>query len=225
MFNLVTMFAVLVFAPLAPVWGNGALQPVSEEAYTADLEEQGMRNGRMSQHRLLEVEGCLLERDAAYAFAVMMDAARTDGITLDAGDCYRSYDAQAAARSRRCEEEVREVTALDVVTGERIVVSEERVEVCEGPPTAKAGSSNHGWGRAIDFRSMGCRDEAFAWLQERGSEFGWVHPDWARCGRSSQEPWHWEWGGVREVPPVLSGIAFEGSSAFPRSYVPEGRVR
>jgi hypothetical protein len=222
--NLVVALAVVLLTAV-PGWTQSDLQPAAAEATSADLESEGLRNGRMPDHRLIEVEGCRLERDAAYAFALMSDAARVDGITLQPGDCYRSYEAQSSARARRCDDEVREVTALDAVTGEVTVVSRETVTVCEGPPTAPAGSSNHGWGRAIDFVSMQCGDTTFAWLQERASEFGWVHPSWAECGRSTQEPWHWEWAGVEPVPPILSGLAFEGSDAFPRSLAPRSRVR
>lgn len=227
--NLLVAVTIAMSGPSVPGWAQGDLQPAADEAYSVDLESQGFVNGRMPDTRLLAVGSCVLERDAAYAFALMSEAARVDGVVLDPGDCYRSYAAQDAVRSRRCEDEVREVTALDAVTGEVTVVSRETVTVCEGPPTARAGSSNHGWGRAIDFtaggRSMGCGDEAFAWLQENGAGFGWVHPAWAHCGRSTQEAWHWEWAGVQEVPPVLSGLAFEGSAAFPISLVPESRVR
>ena len=222
--NQVIALVMVVFAAV-PGWTPAELRPAAAEATSTDLESEGLRNGRMPDLRLIEVEGCLLERDAAYAYALMSDAARTDGLTLQPGDCYRSFEAQSSARDRRCDEEVREVTALDAVTGEVTVVSSETVTVCEGPPTARAGSSNHGWGRAIDFASMSCGDAAFAWLEARASEFGWVHPPWAQCGRSTQEAWHWEWAGVEPVPPILSGIAFEGSDAFPRSLVPTSRVR
>ena len=75
--------------------------------------------------------------------------------------------------------------------------------VC-GVPTAVPGHSNHGWGRAIDVVDttgrrasvLSCRDPQFEWLVENGPTFGWVLPPWARCGRSTAEPWHWEWAGL-----------------------------
>ena len=75
----------------------------------------------------------------------------------------------------------------------------ERVRVCR-VPTAKPGNSNHGWGRAVDLTVDGslltCDSEAFVWLQENASRYGWVHPAWAGCGADKEEAWHWEWGGT-----------------------------
>lgn len=56
------------------------------------------------------------------------------------------------------------------------------------------GTSNHGWGLAIDLCSSETRGESFAWLADNGPTFGWVNPDWARRGgRGPYEPWHWEY--------------------------------
>ena len=74
-------------------------------------------------------------------------------------------------------------------------------------PTARAGHSNHGWGRAIDLMSragmLTCRSKAFLWMQDHAHEYGWVHPPWARCGAPLEEPWHWEWAGVVEPETVV----------------------
>ena len=47
--------------------------------------------------------------------------------------------------------------------------------------------------------TLGCRDRAFIWLQANAQLFGWVHPPWAHCGMSTQEPWHWEYAGLVEA--------------------------
>jgi hypothetical protein len=47
-------------------------------------------------------------------------------------------------------------------------------------------------GRAV----LSCTDRAFRWLQGNAYRFGWVHPRWAWCDRSTREPWHWEYAGV-----------------------------
>jgi LAS superfamily LD-carboxypeptidase LdcB len=74
--------------------------------------------------------------------------------------------------------------------------------VCTGPPIAYPGTSNHGWGRAIDFKDrrnvLTCYDEEFLWLKNNAHRFGWVHPPWAHCGMETQEPWHWEYAGVTD---------------------------
>jgi hypothetical protein len=35
-------------------------------------------------------------------------------------------------------------------------------------------------------------------MQGNAHRFGWVHPDWAHCGKVTQEPWHWEYAGVTD---------------------------
>jgi hypothetical protein len=40
-------------------------------------------------------------------------------------------------------------------------------------------------------------------MQGNAYRFGWVHPDWATCGKRTQEPWHWEFAGVTD--PLLLG--------------------
>src|SRR5690606_17601730 len=118
--------------------------------------------------------------------------ARADDIQLSTQDCYRSLDAQTSAYERRCPFVEERVTKVDPETGEEEVIEVRRNRACSGPPIARPGRSNHGWGRAIDFgngrRVLSCGDAAFHWLQENAGRFGWVHPSWANCGRSTQEP-------------------------------------
>ena len=61
---------------------------------------------------------------------------------------------------------------------------------------AVPGTSNHGWGVAVDFA---CGAEQFGsagyrWLKANGPKYGWTHPSWAEPGGSRPEPWHWEYG-------------------------------
>jgi len=176
--------------------------PAADEAYTADLELDGYVNGRMPSDRLLTWEGCTLERDAAYMYALLMEEAERDEIYLGWEDCYRSFNNQRSSYDRRCP--VTEVPTFenDPVTGERLQTGTREVRVCSGPPIAKAGQSNHGWGRAVDFTDgrgvLTCNDRAFRWLQGNAYRFGWVHPAWAQCGRSTAEPWHWEYASVTD---------------------------
>ncbi len=173
--------------------------PAGFLAYSEDLEQAGFVNGRMPSDRLMASQGCLLERDAAYTFALMVEAAETDGIRLRTEDCYRSYNHQKWAWETRCPYTDVAVRVVDPETGEE-AWGTRSVRRCSGPPIARAGESNHGWGRAIDFTDgygvLSCRDEEFLWLQANGYKFGWVHPPWAHCGQPTEEGWHWEWAGV-----------------------------
>lgn len=64
------------------------------------------------------------------------------------------------------------------------------------PGTAAAavpGTSNHGWGQAIDFGArvnVGGSDE-HKWMVQHAPAFGWTWPGWARRS-PTYEPWHWE---------------------------------
>lgn len=176
--------------------------PASDEAYTLDLEIDGYVNGAMDKSRLMTLEGCTLERDAAYMYALLMEAAERDGIDLGWEDCYRSYNAQKASYDKRCPSTDEPIFETDPLTGESVQTGSKATRVCSGPPTARAGFSNHGWGRAVDFSNgrsvLDCNDKAFRWLQGNAHRFGWVHPPWAWCDRSTREPWHWEYAGVSD---------------------------
>lgn len=63
----------------------------------------------------------------------------------------------------------------------------------KGSLAASAGTSNHGWGLAIDFCEVTYTGERGRWLHEVGAVFGWENPDWAHAGGAGPyEPWHWE---------------------------------
>ncbi|GAB4086840.1 hypothetical protein GCM10028784_34700 [Myceligenerans cantabricum] len=60
---------------------------------------------------------------------------------------------------------------------------------------AQPGTSDHGWGQAIDlpegdaWRFGGAYYE---WLRANGPGYGWDNPAWARQGNGREEPWHFE---------------------------------
>jgi D-alanyl-D-alanine carboxypeptidase len=176
--------------------------PANDEAYTLDLEVDGYHNGSMPDDRMMSFDGCTLERDAAYMYALLMEAAEEDGVTLSYEDCYRSYSSQAAAYNSRCPVIETPTFGVDPLTGASVQTGVSSGRACSGPPTARPGHSNHGWGRAVDFTDgygvLGCSDATFRWMQGNAHRFGWVHPDWAHCGMSTQEPWHWEFAGVTD---------------------------
>jgi len=197
-----TFVALLILvASLAP----GELpeyEPAGDSAYTLDLELDGYVNGRMDSGRLMKLGTCTLERDAAYTYSLMVEAAAEDGVGLRPTDCYRSYDTQKRAYDRRCPVETVPVYADNGVSGARQQTGTKQMRVCTGPPTARAGQSNHGWGRAVDFRDrygiIDCYDAEFHWLKRNAYRFGWVHPAWAHCGMKTAEAWHWEYAGVTD---------------------------
>src|SRR5215218_3532949 len=62
---------------------------------------------------------------------------------------------------------------------------------------AVPGTSNHGWGLAVDLCGGMERfgTAAFRWMTANAGRFGWVHPQWADPGNGREEPWHWEYAG------------------------------
>jgi cell wall-associated NlpC family hydrolase len=60
---------------------------------------------------------------------------------------------------------------------------------------AVPGTSNHGWGLAVDLcggvDSYGTAQ--YAWMVANAGRFGFVHPTWADPGNGREEPWHWEY--------------------------------
>ncbi len=75
----------------------------------------------------------------------------------------------------------------------------EQVEVYQRKPSLAAvpGTSEHGWGKAVDFCG-GVEDagsSANEWMKANAGSFGWFHPDWAEPSGSRPEAWHWEFNG------------------------------
>ena len=74
-----------------------------------------------------------------------------------------------------------------------------------GCPSARPGTSDHGWGQAIDlawlFHNRKSRKEydrtiakpLWQWMNKNAPKYGWIHPDWASERKGSiYEAWHWE---------------------------------
>jgi len=131
----------------------------------------GYRNGCIPKAALKSIWGYpyhFLRGDAAAAFDRMSrDYAGTFGKPICVTDSYRSYAQQVALK------------ALKPVLA------------------AAPGTSNHGWGQAVDlcdginsFSSV-----THQWMRTNAPRFGWYLPSWAQQGGSKPEPWHWEFGG------------------------------
>jgi len=129
----------------------------------------GYANGRIPQSALCALpSGDLLRADAAYAFAALNAAYReATGNDLCIGNTYRSYSQQVALHAEK------------------------------PSMTAEPGTSNHGWGTAVDLCGGAERfgTATYRWLSANAPDYGWVNPDWAQAGGSRPEPWHWEFEG------------------------------
>ena len=80
-----------------------------------------------------------------------------------------------------------------LASGYRTIAQQYAVKAEKGGLAATPGTSNHGWGLAIDFCSKETQGARWTWLKENGPLYGFVNPSWALAGGSGpHEPWHWE---------------------------------
>ena len=134
----------------------------------------GHQNGRIPAPALCPLPGDpgeILRCDAAAAFGQMSAAyAERFGTPISVTDSYRDYAGQV-----RCRQE-------------------------KGSMCATPGTSNHGWGMALDLgggiNRFGTAEHE--WMRANGGQYGWVHPAWAQASGSKPEAWHFEFhpGGV-----------------------------
>lgn len=120
------------------------------------------QNGRVPEAQLVPLgqSGHRLAAPAAAAFAELEAAARASGVSIRVSDSYRSYDEQ-----------------VDMVRRKGLY--------SEGGLAAEPGSSQHGWGLAVD---LDLDPRAQAWMREHGGRHGFVED-------VPREPWHWTFRG------------------------------
>lgn len=127
----------------------------------------GYQNGKLDSVlcRTSQGGGYRLYCPAVDSFEAMKKAFRARfGKELTFTDGYRSYEQQVDCRRRK------------------------------GSLCAVPGTSNHGWGLAIDFASNvnGFHTAEHRWMRANAPKYGWVLPSWAQENGSKPEPWHWE---------------------------------
>ena len=115
-------------------------------------------NGRVPSSALQPIgrEQHRLWGPAATAFIALLEAADTEGVTIGVTDSYRSYAAQ-------------------------VDVARRKGLYAEGGLAARPGTSNHGWGLALD---LDLDAAALAWMRVNADRFGFVED-------TPREPWHW----------------------------------
>jgi hypothetical protein len=146
--------------------GGGAVTGAVGSCAGGDLSPYS--NGQIPLAALCPVWGAAgeyLRADAAYAFDRLSSAyALQYGRPLCVTDAYRTYAEQVAVYASR--------PGLAAVPG----------------------TSNHGWGTAVDLCGgvESFTGAAHLWLLSHAGLYGWFHPAWAEPGGSTPEPWHWE---------------------------------
>lgn len=120
---------------------------------------EGYQNGQIPLQALGRVPGTgeALWAPAASAFAHMRADAAQQGVALPIVDAYRTLEDQHR------------------LAGELGLYS-------EGGLAAHPGTSQHGWGRAVDIE---LDDRSLNWMRNNAWKYGFVEP-------VPREPWHWE---------------------------------
>jgi LAS superfamily LD-carboxypeptidase LdcB len=138
-------------------------------AYCKNSDTAGQTNGNIDPDSLCPLwmaPGQRLRTDASKAFNAMSRYhAKVLRQPLCVTDSYRSYARQ--------------------------------VDVYHRKPglAAVPGTSQHGWGLAVDLcggvQTYG--SPAFNWMKANAARFGFFHPGWAEPSGSRPEAWHWEY--------------------------------
>jgi cell wall-associated NlpC family hydrolase len=149
---------------------GSTVYPKSALTFDGPRQWGGYPNGLIPPSALCEIGVAehRLRCDAAAAWKAMAAAFVADtGGRLCITDSYRTYSSQVR------------------LYGEKPALA------------AVPGTSNHGWGLAVDLcggiEQFGT--PAYRWMTAHAGRFGWVHPEWADPGNGREEPWHWEYGG------------------------------
>ena len=100
-----------------------------------------------------------LNSEAASAYLKMVNAAKSQGVEWGITDSYRSLEAQKDVAKRK---------GL----------------YSKGGLAAQPGTSNHGWGSAVDLNFKVGKGNALEWLKKNAATYGFTN--------IAREPWHWE---------------------------------
>lgn len=149
--------------------------PVQKVILPADLK--GKENGKLPTSILKEIPGGFLHHKAADAFIAMRKEARKAGIVLEptsSADTYRRFSIQLKAFLHRYDNTVR-----------KTVPKKYQSKLWWLKPgfagVAVPGTSNHGWGLAIDIKDA--NQKKIEWLLKNADKFGF---SW----EAQSEPWH-----------------------------------
>lgn len=154
-------------APKAPDQATIALPQLLESSQT------GYRSGVATPITCCTVGAHLIEKNTAYDYILMSNAAARVGISLKVSSGFRTNEEQTRLFNERKNPAVAAVKGV----------------------AAKPGYSNHQSGIALDLDVgmtkadyiAGRFTAAYLWLEKFGAEFGFDHVEGAKVN----EPWHW----------------------------------
>jgi len=117
-------------------------------------------NGLLNGSYLTSIGGNhKLNSEASVAYLKMVAAAKSEGVEWGITDSYRTLDSQK-----------------DLVKRKGLY--------SKGGLAAQPGTSNHGWGSALDLNFKVGKGNALEWLKKNAGTYGFTN--------IPREPWHWE---------------------------------
>jgi D-alanyl-D-alanine carboxypeptidase len=136
----------------------GAAGRLNADGIPADLAPYG--NGKVPMNALAPVgsTGHRLWAPAATALDRLLTAARRDGVQIGISDSYRPYP-------------------------EQVDIANRKGLYRNGGLAAVPGTSDHGWGKAVD---LDLGDRAQGWMAANANRFGFE-------ADTPREPWHWSY--------------------------------
>ena len=149
-----------VFASVSQTGGTSLASAASQlNANGVPTSLAGYGNGRIPENSLAPLTGSSerMWTPAAQHLNDLMADAKKAGVSISVTDGYRSYDDQVA-------------------------VANEKGLYTQGGLAAAPGTSEHGWGLAVD---LGLDANSQAWMRQHAKEYGFVE-------NVPREPWHWE---------------------------------
>lgn len=157
----------------------------------------GYENGKIPAGAMsaLSWNGILLEKNAAADMERLNVAFKTQfGQNMSITGGYRSYELQVSTFLSR-------YSTTPSSIGDKRVWNGVSYWRHAGAAAAVPGTSNHGWGMAVDFTTyvsgvplVGVFGTAMRnWVVDHGPALGWISPTWAHNGGNDDEAWHFEY--------------------------------
>lgn len=162
----------------------------------------GQANGELDSHLLVKVEHDVMHHLAARSWRAMQAAAARDGVRIAVGaDAYRPFDTQDRIfRSRYAPHSFWLPTA-------RKYDGSWWVKKRGQDAAAVPGTSNHGWGLAVDVDDCSTENTpACRWLKANAAGYGW-------SAEIQSEAWHWRAVHGDRLPPAV--LAYEAAQVPP----------
>jgi hypothetical protein len=172
------------------------LLPVSTFIKPSCLNNQ--ENGKLSGDLLV---ACGLGRSvmiqpAARGMLAMLAAMHDAGFIMASVGTYRTFDQQVELFNKRYTR-VKLPTRPTKVWNNKTYWQKPRTAMAATP-----GTSNHGWGCAVDFaeyrngKVVSITPKAVAWLVENAATYGF-------SAEAQSEPWHWRWNAGDKMPQAV----------------------